>query len=163
MVQFVSDVLLDMYFKVGSRVACIVALCALVRFLPTVNQGVPLQSTILSKWLVALRTCVFDPNVGLLVLGKAILSCKCLWTRVTRYLFWHFQFNQVLLLLVISSDWYNGEQKTTLPFTQILIVLFWDMDYYWADTKMRGQKTFIVVSALFQAFVDWLKKILFSR
>ena len=32
--------LLDVPFEVGRRVASIVALCALVRFLPSVNEGV---------------------------------------------------------------------------------------------------------------------------
>ena len=41
--------LLDMLFEVGRPVARIVALCALVRSLPSVNEDVPLQLTVLTK------------------------------------------------------------------------------------------------------------------
>ena len=44
----------DMRFEVGRLVAGIVALWALVRFLPGVNEGVGLQMDILTERLVAL-------------------------------------------------------------------------------------------------------------
>ena len=49
MVQIFPGVLLDMPFEVGSIVAGKVALWALVRCLPGVNEGVGLQIDILTK------------------------------------------------------------------------------------------------------------------
>ena len=57
-VCFFLVVHLDMRFEVGGRVAWKVALCALVRFLPSVNEGVSLQNTILTIRLVTLSTVV---------------------------------------------------------------------------------------------------------
>ena len=57
-----------MRFEGGSLVTRIVALWALVRFLPTVNEGVPLQITILTKCLVTLlANIILDPRVRPLV------------------------------------------------------------------------------------------------
>ena len=55
-------------------------MCALVRFLPGVNEGVGLQIAFLSEGLVALWAVVFDLAVGLLVIEKAAPTCKCLRT-----------------------------------------------------------------------------------
>ena len=44
--------------QIGNMIGWKVALCALVRFLPSVNEEVPLQTDILAKWLVALGTVV---------------------------------------------------------------------------------------------------------
>ena len=41
--SFFPDVPLDMHYEVGSSVACIVALCAPVRFLSSVNEQVGLE------------------------------------------------------------------------------------------------------------------------
>ena len=49
MVQVCPGVPLDMRFEVGSLVARIIAMCASVRFFPTVNEGVSLQIAILTK------------------------------------------------------------------------------------------------------------------
>ena len=77
----------------GDLVARKVALCALVRFLPGMDEGVGLQITFLTKWLVALLAIVFlDFTVNLLVTGKAATLCKCLWTPITRNLFFNPQF-----------------------------------------------------------------------
>ena len=79
-------------FEVGKLVAWIVALCAMVRFLPGVNEGVPLQIAVLTEWLVTLWAMVFDLIVDFLVMEKATLSWKCLGAQVTRYFFPHLQF-----------------------------------------------------------------------
>ena len=82
-----------MRFEGRRLVAWKVALCALVRFLPSMDEGVGLQITFLTKWLVALLAIVFlDFKVNLLVTGKAATLCKCLWTHITRNLFFHPQF-----------------------------------------------------------------------
>ena len=47
--QFIPGVLLDMRFEGGGRVARKVTLCAAVRFLPGVNEGVDLQTNFLTK------------------------------------------------------------------------------------------------------------------
>ena len=78
---------LDMTFEVGSLVTRKVALCALVRLLLGVNEGVSLQTNIVTKCFVALWAVVFDPFVGLFVIEKATLICICLWTQVARYLY----------------------------------------------------------------------------
>ena len=53
-----------MPFENGRLVAWKVAVCALVRFLPSVNEGVSLQMSVLTKWLVALWTTILlDPTV----------------------------------------------------------------------------------------------------
>ena len=72
-----------MRFEVGGGVAGKVALCAHVRFLTAVNEGMGLQSASLSEGLVALWAVVFDPTVGLFVIEKADPTCKCLRTHVT--------------------------------------------------------------------------------
>ena len=54
-----------MPFEVRSIVARIVALCALVRFLPTVNERVDLQMTMRTERLVTLWAIIWlDPTVG---------------------------------------------------------------------------------------------------
>ena len=68
---------LDMPFEVRSRVARIIALCAIVRFFSTVNEDVPLQSTFLNKCLVTLRAIVLlNPTVDFLVVEKATATCE---------------------------------------------------------------------------------------
>ena len=68
----------------------IVALVAFVWFLSSVNEEVYLQFTSLAKWLVAPGTIVLlDSTVGLLMLVKALSTCKCLGTLVTRLSIWH--------------------------------------------------------------------------
>ena len=65
-------------------------MCALVRFLPGVNEGVLLQSVFQTKGLVALlATEHVDLTVDLLVTGKTFLICKCLRAGVTSYLVRH--------------------------------------------------------------------------
>ena len=77
LVKIVPSVLLDMPFEVGSCVAQEVAVCATVRFLPCVNEGVGLQIAVLSKWLVTLKTTeLLDPTVCLLVIWKTPFTCK---------------------------------------------------------------------------------------
>ena len=60
--QFFPSVPLDMRLEGGSSVAGEVALCAPVRFLLDVNEGVPLQTAILTKWLIALLAIVRRVN-----------------------------------------------------------------------------------------------------
>ena len=63
----------------SNNIAWIVALCALVRFLPSVNEGVGLQITSLTKWLVALWTIeLLASTVGLSLLWKAISTRKAI-------------------------------------------------------------------------------------
>ena len=80
-----------MPFEGGRITAWKVAFSALVRFLPSMNKGVPLQIAILRKWLVTLWTIVLDPSVGLLVAEKVTFVCKYLRTQVARYLLRHRQ------------------------------------------------------------------------
>ena len=80
-----------MRFKVASIVAGKVALCAIIRFLPTVNKGMLPQITVLAERLVTLRTSVFDPSMDLLVKVEVPLTCKCLRTQVASYLVLHLQ------------------------------------------------------------------------
>ena len=95
LVHFFPGVLLEMSFDGWSRVAWIVALCALVRFLPGMNKGVLLQIAFLTKWLVTLQAIVLlesiDPTVGLLVVRKSLSACKCPGTHCARLLFCHLQ------------------------------------------------------------------------
>ena len=64
---------------------------AVVRFLFGVNEGVHIQTALLTKRLVALLANVFlDPTVDPLVKEKAASTCKCLWTQATRHLIGHF-------------------------------------------------------------------------
>ena len=73
-----------MQFEVEKVVARIVALWALVRFLPSVNKGMGLQSAFLSEGLVALlATEHLDLTVDLLVTGKTFLICKFFGTFFT--------------------------------------------------------------------------------
>ena len=66
------------------------ALCALVRFLPAVNEGVSLQIALLIEGLVALwATEHLELTVDLLVMGKTALTCKCLRAGVASYLVRH--------------------------------------------------------------------------
>ena len=63
----------------------IVALCALVRFLLSVNEDVGLQFASLTKRFVALRAVVLLNSVmGLLMVPKATTAGKSLWALVTR-------------------------------------------------------------------------------
>ena len=96
----------------GNLIGWIVALVAVVRFLPSVNEGVSLQTTIFAKWFVALRTVVPpDSTVGLLVMlvmEKATSTCKCLVTLVARLSIRHFLSvnEEVGLQTVISAKWF---------------------------------------------------------
>ena len=83
-VKFFPGVHLDMSFERESRVAGKVALCALVWFLPDVNDGMGLQITVSAERLVTLWTAVFDPIVQLLVLEEVAPVRKCFRTFVTR-------------------------------------------------------------------------------
>ena len=69
----------------------LIALWAVVRFLPFVYEGVPLQITILTKRLVTLYAVVFDSTVPLLVTEKVARRRKCLRTQVAISLVLHRQ------------------------------------------------------------------------
>ena len=53
-------------------------MCALVRFLAAVNEGVGLQIVFSAERLVTLRTIIFDPSMLLLVTKKVAPRRKCL-------------------------------------------------------------------------------------
>ena len=58
--------------------------------LPSVNERVDLQVTILTEGFVALRTVVlFDPIVGQFMSPKATFAGERLWALVTRLPFPH--------------------------------------------------------------------------
>ena len=107
----------------GRIVGWIVALCALVRFLPSVNEEVPLKIIFLGKCLVTLWTIVLlVPTVGLPVFGKATSICKCLRTQFTRLSICHFLFSPPLLqslwwLVTINAN-INYIGWNTFPFTK---------------------------------------------
>ena len=68
----------------------IVALCAFMWLLPSVNERVDLQVTILTEGFVALRTVIlFDPIVGQSMSPKATFAGKRLWALVTRFKILH--------------------------------------------------------------------------
>ena len=83
-VKFFPGVLLDMSFERVSCDAGKVALCALVWFLPAVNDGMGLQNVFSAERLVTLWTAVFDPIVRLLVAEEVAPVRKCFRTFVTR-------------------------------------------------------------------------------
>ena len=100
----------------------IVALCALMWFLPSVNEGVGLQIASFHKWFVALRTSdPFGSTVGLLMIRKATFICKGLGTHITRILIRHIN--------ITSTSWHsllmtgkicvniNLKHLNTFPFT----------------------------------------------
>ena len=73
------------FFEVGSKVTGKVALCAFVRLLLGVNEGVSLQMAILTKGLVALFANVLvNSTVDHLVVAEPASVCKCLWANVTK-------------------------------------------------------------------------------
>ena len=123
MVCFFLVVHLDMRFEVGGRVAWKVALCALVRFLPSVNEDVSLQMTIPTKWLVTLWTIIlFDLDVDLLVVEKATATCEWFRTHVTRILLRHLQWSSPLpsgnlfwLLCIKWTDHFPFSDKNFRP------------------------------------------------
>ena len=76
--------------KIVRLIGRIFALWALVWFLPSVNEEVGLQMSILIEWLVALRTVILlDSVVCLLMIPKAFSVCKSLWTSVTWFQIFH--------------------------------------------------------------------------
>ena len=93
-------------------IGCKVALCALVRFLPGVNEGVGLQIISSPKWFVALRTNVpLVSTVGLLVTIKATSICKVLGTQVARLPIYHPSISTFCFLLTLFPDDYCGNSR----------------------------------------------------
>ena len=94
-----------------------------MRFLPSVNEEVFLQTTILVKWLVALKTIVpLDSTVGLLVIEKTTATCKRLGTLITRLSIWHLYFYHLLFPTLSLDDWWKNinedklQRFVTFPF-----------------------------------------------
>ena len=89
-----------------------VALVALVRFLPSVNEDVGLQMNSLVEWLLTLVTSVpLDSTVDLLVSPKAMSICKCFGTLVTLTSHIHYPHNFLgssHFLLDFSFFWFGN-------------------------------------------------------
>ena len=118
-----------MHFEGWRITAWIVAMCALVRFLPAVNKGMSLQSAFLIEGLVTLlATEYLDLTVNLIVLYKTTCSCKSLRARVTIYLVWHL----LLSTPPLSGDSFRllwnqrpyAQCKCTFTFTDTWSVLY---------------------------------------